>query len=147
VEVRVAALAFRIRFAIPRRPGSSAASRRGFAWGFHRECVSLAVLVQRFELAVMDGYLTGMLDPDLPVRRFGQAAEAAPVHHIPLIDARRTGTLDLLGAGAVGLDQPVDILRAETLGVVDVELAPLESLGVFPVDLLTAGLDNVEVQI
>ena len=88
-----------------------------------------APFVQSAELAVDDGDLAVVLDPHLPVSGLGDAAEAAPVDDEPLVDAAGTGAFDLLGARAVGLDQPVDVLRSEALGVVDVELAPLLPLG------------------
>ena len=46
----------------------------------------------------------------------------------------------------IGLE-PVDVLGAEAVAVVDVELAVVVALGVEPVDLLAAGLDDVEVQV
>ena len=94
-----------------------------------------------------DGHLAVVLDPDLPVGRLGDAAEAAPVDDEPLVIAGGTGAFDLWRARALGLDQPVDVLGAETLGVVDVELAPLVPLGLFPVDFLAARLDDVQVEV
>ena len=88
-----------------------------------------------------------MLDPDFPVRRFGNASETAPVDDEPLIDARRPWPLDFLGPDAVRLDQPVDVLRAKPLGVIDVELAALLALGFLPVNLLSARLDDVQVKV
>ncbi len=85
----------------------------------------LASLVERVELAVDHGNLAGMLDPDFPVRRLGNAPEAAPVDDEPLIDARRPWPLDFLGPKSVRLDKPVDVFRAKSLGVIDVELAAL----------------------
>ena len=47
----------------------------------------------------------------------------------------------------VGVLEPVDVLGAVPLGIVDVELAPLAALGVFPVDFLAPGLDDVQVEV
>ena len=88
-----------------------------------------------------------MLDADLPVGRFGNAAETAPVNDEPLIQSRRARSLDFLGSDAVGLNEPVDILGAKTLGVIDVKLSTLLALGILPVDFLAAGLDDVQVKI
>src|SRR5271157_3304020 len=108
---------------------------------------SLAPLVQRVKLAVDHGDLACMLDPDFPVRRFGNAPETAPVDDEPLIDARRPWSLDFLGPDAVRLDKPVDVLRAKPPGVIDVELAALLALGFLPVNLLSARLDDVQVKV
>src|SRR5262249_43021523 len=67
------------------------------------ERVGLASLIQSLELAVKDGDLAGVLDTDLPVRGLGDAAEATPVHDIPLVDTGRAGTLHLLRVGSVRL--------------------------------------------
>ena len=111
------------------------------------ERVDLASFVQAAELAVVDVDLAVVLDTDLPVRRPGDPAEAAPVDDKPLVGSRRTGALDLLRARPLRLDHPVDIFGPESLGVVDVELAPLHALGLFPVDFLAAGLDDVQVEV
>ena len=114
---------------------------------FNLEGEGLAALVEGAELAVHDRQLACMLDADLPVGRFGNAAETAPVNDKPLIDARRARSLDFLGSDAVRLDEPVDILGAKALGVIDVKLSTLLALGILPVDFLAAGLDDVQVKI
>ena len=78
---------------------------------------------------------------------YGNASETAPVDDEPLIDARRPWPLDFLGPDAARLDQPVDVLRAKPLGVIDVELAALLALGFLPVNLLSARLDDVQVKV
>src|SRR5262249_55967820 len=111
------------------------------------ERVDLAPLVMGLELPVVDLDLTVVLDADLPVRRLRAPAESAPVADEPLVDPRGSGALDLLGIRPVRLDQPVDVLRSVTPGVVDVELTPPGPLRLLPVDFLATRLDDVEIQI
>src|SRR5262245_9309803 len=109
--------------------------------------VGSASLVESPKLTVDDGDPAVVLDPDLPVGRLGNAAEPTPVNDEPLVDAGGARPLHLLGTGTVGLHQPIDVLRAEPLGVVDVQLASSFPLGLFPVDLLPSGLDHVQVEV
>ena len=102
---------------------------------------------KRLNLPWYDIDLAVVLDADLPVGRPGDPAEAAPVNDEPLVGSGGTGALDLLRARPLRLDHPVDIFGPESLGVVDVELAPLDALGLFPVDFLAAGLDDVQVEV
>src|SRR5262249_49782419 len=106
-----------------------------------------AMLVQRLELSVVNVDLALMLDANLPVCRLGESTEASQIHDIPLIDAGRARPLDLLGAWALRLDEPVNVFGSETLGVVHVQLTALGPLGIFPVDLLAAGFHDMEVQV
>src|SRR5271165_2187445 len=127
--------------------GNEGAPAIGTVSWLHLQREGLAPLVQRVELAIDHCNLACMLDPDFPVRRFGNAPETAPVDDEPLIDARRPWPLDFLGPDAIRLDQPVDVLRAKPLGVIDVELAALLALGFLPVNLLSARLDDVQVKV
>ena len=113
---------------------------------FDPERVDLAPLVERPELAVDDGDLTVVLDPDLPVRRLGDAAETAPVDDEPPVLAGGPVPLTLSSPSGSS-SEPVDVLGSEALGVVDVELAALLAPWLLPVDLLAPGLDDVQVEV
>src|SRR4051812_3921565 len=59
----------------------------------HRERVDLAPLVERAEFSRDDADLAVVLDPDLPLRGLGDAAEATPVDDEPLVFAGRPWAL------------------------------------------------------
>ena len=114
--------------------------------GVHGEAIGPASLVQGPELAVDDGDLAGVLDPDLPVGRLGDAAEAAPVDDVPLVDARRAGALDLLEPGR--RTRPASRRsRGRSPWCCRRRARRPVSLGILPVDLLAARLDDVQVEV
>src|SRR5262249_30835228 len=78
--------------------------------------------------------------------RTRDAAEPAPVMNEPFVLAGRARAFHFL-TGPFNFSQPVYVLRSEALGVVDIELAAVLAPGLFPVDLLATGLDDVEVEV
>src|SRR5262249_23532942 len=111
------------------------------------ERVNLAPFVKRAELSVVHRHVAVVFDANLPMSGPGQAPEAAPVDDVPLVYTGRSGAFDLLGARSIRLHQPVNVLRAVALGIVDVELAAEIALGFFPVNLLASRLEDMKIQV
>ena len=115
--------------------------------GVHGQAISTASFIEGLELALNNGHGPRMLDPHLPVRGLGDPAEAAPVNDEPLVDTGWAGAFHLRRSRSFRLHEPVDVLGSQSFGIVDVELAALPSLGVFPVNLLATRLDDVQIEV
>ena len=94
------------------------------------------LLTDRVEGPLAEDDLAIGLDAELPSRRGGEAPEPSVI-----VDE---GANPRPGAPVAA---PVDVLRAEAVHIVDVQLPLLPARAVLPVDLRAARLDHVEVEV